>query len=46
MACYPTFHAYSAILISSFHAYSGIEDSFVKFVFMLKNITFRSISID
>jgi len=30
----------------AFHAYSAIVDSFVIVFFMLRNITFRSISID
>jgi len=46
MACNPAFHAHSAILNSFFYAYSAIVDSFVVVFFMLRNITFRSISID
>jgi len=46
MAYNPAFHAYSAILNSSFYAYSAIVDSFVIVFFMLRNIAFRTISID
>jgi len=46
MAYSPVFHAYSTILNSSFYAYSAIVDSFVIVFFILRNITYRSISID
>jgi len=46
MAHNPGFHANSAILNSPFYAYSAIVDNFVIVYFMLRNITFRSISYD
>jgi len=46
MACNPASHGYSAVLNRSFYASSAIVASFVIVIFMLRNITFRSIGID